>query len=206
MNNVQVKICGLFQPQDISYVNEARPDYVGFVFAKSKRQVTKEQAKKMSLELDEGIVAVGVFVDAPVEQVAELLNEGIIAIAQLHGSEDNDYIERLRSLIGNQKIIKAIRVRSAEDVTAAGQSLADYLLLDAYTPDVAGGTGSKFDWQMISHVAQPFFLAGGINIDNVEEAVGVAPFALDISSGVETNGIKDRNKIIEIVNRIRALT
>ena len=203
---MQVKICGLFQPQDISYVNEARPDYVGFVFAKSKRQVTKEQAKKMSLELDAGIVAVGVFVDAPVEQVAELLNEGVIAIAQLHGSENNDYIEQLRSLIGTQKIIKAIRVRSAEDVIAARESLADYLLLDAYTPEVAGGTGSKFDWQMIRHVQQPIFLAGGINIDNLEEAVGVAPFALDISSGVETNGIKDRNKIIEIVNRIRALT
>lgn len=200
-----MKICGLFRPQDITYVNEAKPDYAGFVFAKSKRQVTKEQAKKMSRELDKEIIPVGVFVDAPIEQVAELLNEEIIAIAQLHGAEDNDYIEQLRSRIGTQKIIKAIRVRNAQDVAAIDKSLADYVLFDAYSADAMGGTGTTFDWSAIGYIKRPFFLAGGISIDNVKEATSVAPFALDISSGVETNGIKDRKKILEIVNEIRTI-
>lgn len=202
---MQVKICGLFRPQDITYVNEAKPDYAGFVFAKSKRQVTKEQAKKMSRELDKEIIPVGVFVDAPIEQVAELLNEEIIAIAQLHGAEDNDYIEQLRSRIGTQKIIKAIRVRNAQDVAAIDKSLADYVLFDAYSAEAMGGTGTTFDWSAIGYIKRPFFLAGGISIDNVKEAASVAPFALDISSGVETNGIKDRKKILEIVNEIRTI-
>ena len=200
-----MKICGLFRPQDITYVNEAKPDYAGFVFAKSKRQVTKEQAKKMSWELDKEIIPVGVFVDAPIEQVAELLNEEIIAIAQLHGAEDNDYIEQLRSRIGTQKIIKAIRVRNAQDVAAIDKSLADYVLFDAYSAEAMGGTGTTFDWSAIGYIKRPFFLAGGISIDNVKKAASVAPFALDISSGVETNGIKDRKKILEIVNEIRTI-
>lgn len=200
---MKVKICGLFRSIDIAYANAARPEYIGFVFAKSKRQITIEQAITLRQELAEGITPVGVFVNAPVKQVAELLNKGTIAIAQLHGIEDNDYIKDLRSLTEGQKIIKAIRVQTQEDILINNQSEADYLLLDAYTPMVEGGTGIVFDWNIIKQVEKPFLLAGGINIGNIEAAMRTEAFALDISSGVETEGVKDKKKIMEIIKKVR---
>jgi len=196
---MRIKICGLFRPEDIEYVNESLPDYVGFVFTKSRRQVSPAQAEKLKKNLDQRIKAVGVFVNAPLEDAAELLKSGVIDLAQLHGSEDKEYIMRLKDQTGS-RIIKAVRVETAEDILAAQSSPADFLLLD----HGAGGTGIAFDWSLVPECGKPFFLAGGIHAGNLGQAVRAGrPFAVDISSGAETDGVKDRDKILEIVRRVR---
>jgi len=196
---MRVKICGLFRPEDIGYANEALPDYIGFVFAKSRRQVTPEQAEKLKERLDRRIKTVGVFVNSPLEEAAELLKSGVIDLAQLHGSEDGDYIRLLKEMTGNQ-VIKAVRVEAAEDILAAQCSPADFLLLD----HGSGGTGRSFDWSLVPESKKPFFLAGGIHAGNLGQAMKTGnPFAVDISSGAETDGVKDREKILEIVRRVR---
>lgn len=195
----KIKICGLFRPEDIEYVNEALPDYIGFVFAKSRRQVTMEQAEKLRNDLNQVIESVGVFVNAPLDHVVSLLKNKIITMAQLHGNEDEAYIEQLKAQT-LCPIIKVIRVESAEDIINAQKIPVDYLLLD----HGAGGTGEAFDWKLIGRSSKPFFLAGGIHVDNVGEAIqSVRPYAIDLSSGVETDGVKDREKILEIVRRVR---
>ena len=196
---MKVKICGLFRPEDIFAVNEAQPDYVGFVFAKSRRQVSAETAKVMKQNLIRGIKAVGVFVNAPLDEVIRLLEGGVIDLAQLHGDEDEMYVERLKRKTDCQ-IIKAVRVEQTEDILSAQASPADFLLLD----HGAGGTGESFDWSLIRACKKPFFLAGGIHTGNVELAIETGmPYAVDLSSGVESDGVKDRDKIIEIVKKVR---
>lgn len=196
---MKIKICGLFRHEDIEYVNEAIPDYIGFVFADSKRRVTAKQAAALKKELNPVIAAVGVFVNAPAEEVADLLNEGIIGIAQLHGTEDEAYIERLRHDTQSQ-IIKAIRVDTPEDIYAAQNSPADFLLLD----HGSGGTGRSFDWSFVGDSQKPFFLAGGIHAGNLGLAMSAGkPYAIDISSGAESDGVKDREKILELVRRVK---
>ncbi len=185
---MMIKICGLTRAQDISAVNEALPDFVGFVFAKSRRQVTLKQAKALKELLDPRIRAVGVFVDAEPALVQQVLDEGIIDLVQLHGQEDEAYIARMRA-----PVIKALRL---------GQHIpenADYLLFDS----PAAGSGQTFDWSRLPNVSKPYFLAGGINATNVAAAKALLPFGIDVSSGVETNGVKDRDKIIDMVRRIR---
>lgn len=195
----KIKICGLFRPIDIEYVNEALPDYIGFVFAKSRRQVTGEQAEELKRTLDPAIKVVGVFVDAPIETVESFLKNRVIDAVQLHGVESEEYIRRLRTDTGCE-IIKAIRVAKEEDVIAAQNCLADYILLD----NGAGGTGEAFDWELAEKCEKPYFLAGGIHGGNLDKALNAGtPFAIDLSSGVETDGLKDRNKILEIVRRVR---
>lgn len=212
----RIKICGLSRPCDIDYVNDYRPDYIGFVFAKSRRQVTRQQAQELKKNLAEGIAAVGVFVNADPEEIAGLVKDGIIDMVQLHGQEDEAYICRLRGLLGKgQKgpegqcavysakkpcpIIKAFSVRSLEDVKKACESSADYILLD----NGAGGTGQRFDWKLIGDIDRPYFLAGGLGPDNIEDAMQYGAFALDLSSGVETEGFKDREKIETCIRRVR---
>ncbi|MDQ7093203.1 phosphoribosylanthranilate isomerase [Desulfosporosinus sp. PR] len=196
---MKLKICGLFRACDIDYVNEAGPDYIGFVFAKSRRQVTAEWAEAMRTRLKPGIIAVGVFVNEPLRNVARLLQDNIIDMAQLHGDENEDYLRQLKALTG-KPIIKAVRVTSHQDIEDAGQSLADFLLLDSGT----GGTGESFDWNQVGSVKKPFFLAGGLKAGNIEQAIkATRPYAVDLSSGVETDGNKDRSKILEIVRRMR---
>jgi phosphoribosylanthranilate isomerase len=195
----KIKICGLSKPCDIDFVNDAQPDYIGFVFAKSKRQVTPEQAKLLRKSLNKNITVVGVFVNEPLEHVASMLEEGIIDIPQLHGQEDEAYIKKLKAIV-NAPVIKAVKVVDRGDITWAEECSADYLLLD----NGPGGTGQRFDWSLIEAVNKPFFLAGGINCDNVKEAIGrVNPFAVDTSSGVETEGKKDKSKIMEFVRRAK---
>ena len=195
----KIKICGLFRTVDIEYVNEVLPDYIGFVFAKSRRQVTPGQAEILRKELNRQIKAVGVFVNASVEEVASLLNKGTIDIAQLHGDEDEEYIKRLKTK-GDYTIIKAVRVECTEDIIRAQNVPADYLLLD----HGKGGTGKAFDWNLVRECGRPFFLAGGIHEHNIEEALKkLKPYAIDLSSGVETDGVKDKEKIFEIVRRVR---
>jgi len=205
---VKVKICGLTRPCDIDAVNAETPDYVGFVFAESRRKVTPQQARELRARLDTGIVPVGVFVDETPEIVASLVHEGIIDIVQLHGSEDECYIETLKSLT-EAPIIKAVAVQTTDDVQKWATTAADYLLLDNKT----GGSGETFDWSLLSTestpsipstASKPFFLAGGLNATNITHAIEtVKPFAVDASSGVETNGFKDPAKIREFIRRAR---
>jgi phosphoribosylanthranilate isomerase len=196
---MKIKICGLFREGDIDYVNEALPDFIGFVFAKSRRQVSVAWAEAMRPKLRAEITPVGVFVNEPLANVAKLLKDHTIDMAQLHGSEDESYIKELRSLTG-KPIIKAVRVLSREDIQNAEQSSADFLLLD----NGSGGSGKSFDWNLVGQVQKPFFLAGGLTIDNIEQAIKATnPYAADLSSGVETDGKKDKNKILEIVRRIK---
>lgn len=201
----KIKICGLRREEDISYVNECNPDYIGFVFANTKRKVTKEEALHLRGLLNEGIVPVGVFVNEDVEVVADLVNSGCFDVPQLHGDEDNAYIARLRSLIGaDKKIIKAIRVKSKEDIENSNLVDADFLLFDAFSLKEYGGTGTSFDWNLISDIRKPFFLAGGIDMENVDAAIdGVRPYAVDLSSSVETDGFKDHDKVVAIVNKVK---
>ena len=187
----KIKFCGLKRPEDIKYANELKPDFIGFVFAPGrKRTVDVDTAKELKNLLDPKIKAVGVFVDEDVKVVAKLLNDGIIDIAQLHGNEDEEYIKKLRAL-SSKKIIKAILIQSVEDIKKADESSADYVLLDSGT-----GSGLKFDWDLIKGVNRPYFLAGGLNCDNIENAVETLhPYAVDVSSGIETDGFKDFDKM-----------
>jgi phosphoribosylanthranilate isomerase len=196
---MKIKICGLFRDCDIDYVNEAKPNFIGFVFAPSRRQVSEEWAEAMRPKLRPEITPVGVFVNESIVNVAKLLNDNIIEIAQLHGAENENYIQELKSLT-NKSIIKAVRVLSHEDIEKAQHTVADFLLLD----NGAGGTGESFDWSLVRKVKKPFFLAGGLKADNIDQAiVATSPYAVDLSSGVETDGRKDRTKIIEIVRRMQ---
>ena len=203
---MKVKICGLKRPEDISYVNEVKPDYIGFVFADSRRQVSVEQAESLSRQLNPGIIPIGVFVNDQIDKIAYLLDENIIQAVQLHGDEDNSYIKELRTLVKGKPIIQAVRIKDKSSLVRAGESIADYLLLDTYSPHTAGGTGETFNWDMIEDIQKPYFLAGGLTVENVEEAVRKSnPYCLDLSSGVETNQVKDRDKIMEVVLKIRSM-
>ena len=196
---MKIKICGLFRDCDIDYVNEAKPDFIGFVFAKSRRQVSVEWVVAMRPKLRSEIMPVGVFVNEPLANVAKLLKDNTIEMAQLHGDENEHYIQELKSLT-NKPIIKAVRVLSHDDIETAQHTAADFLLLD----NGSGGTGESFDWSLVSKVKKPFFLAGGLKADNIEQAiVATNPYAVDLSSGVETDGLKDRAKILEIVRSMR---
>lgn len=201
MSEVKVKLCGLRRAEDIAFANEAKPDYIGFVFApKSRRAVTAVEAKALREQLSAGIIPVGVFVNQPVEQVAQLLNDGVIDWAQLHGQEDETYLAALRKLTA-KPILQAFRVETQADVVWAVASSADGILLD----NGAGGTGETFDWSLVRGCARPFFLAGGLTPENVAEAIAqVRPYAVDSSSGVETAGWKDREKMRRFVQAVRA--
>lgn len=187
----KVKICGLHTMRDIDYVNQAQPDFAGFVFADfSSRYVTSTQAEVLSQKLDKAIIPVGVFWDHPVTFVADLLNRGVIQIAQLHHHEDEDYIRQLRALT-NAPIIKAFKVTCTEDIEKACRSSADFILLDNHIP----GSGQCFDWSFLQNISRPFFLAGGLNLQNIRDALQIHPYALDVSSGVETDKVKDLEKM-----------
>ena len=196
----RIKICGLTRLEDIQAVNEAKPDFCGFIveFPKSRRNVTGVQLRTLREKLDESILPVGVFVNAPVELPAQLLNEGTISLAQLHGQEDEAYIRRIQKNTGHQ-VIKAFSVKTAQDIEKALKSPADYILLD----QGGGGTGQTFDWSLIPEIDRPFFLAGGLGADNLETAVRtIHPYAVDLSSSVETDGMKDRDKILKAVQLV----
>ena len=195
----KIKLCGLSRPCDIEAANELKPEYIGFVFTpKSKRYVTPEKAKELKQILAPKIKAVGVFVKEVPENVAKLLHDKIIDIAQLHGVEDENEINQLRALT-DKPIIKAFCIKKSEDITNAESCLADYILLDS-----GEGTGTVFDWNKIQNIQRPYFLAGGLSIDNVENAVRqLNPYAVDVSSGIETDGLKDKTKMAAFVAAVR---
>lgn len=195
----RIKLCGLSRPCDIQTANRLKVEYIGFVFASgSKRYVTPEEAAALKKMLLPEIQAVGVFVNEKLEMVAQLLNQGVIEIAQLHGSEDEDYIKCLQQLTG-KPVIKAFRMESTGDIEKARNSAAEYVLLDS-----GAGTGTVFDWALIKNISRPYFLAGGLSPDNVRDAVTMLrPFAVDVSSGIETDGVKDQRKMTEFVASVR---
>ena len=196
----RIKLCGLRTEAEIELVKRLRPDYIGFVFAaKSRRVVTEEQAVRLGASLGPGIQKVGVFVREEPERVAELLRKGVIDIAQLHGGEDEEYIRRLRELT-EHPLIQAFRIDGPEDLKKAETSVADHILLDSG----AGGTGTAFNWELLKGFQRPYFLAGGLTPENVEEAIRILhPFAVDVSSGIETDGRKDPAKMELFVRAAR---
>ncbi len=198
---MKIKICGLKRNEDIEYVNEALPDYIGFVFSKSRRHVTLQQAYDLKRDLNSRIKSVGVFVNEPQDMIAELAKNGIIDLAQLHGNEDNVYISKLREKTdGKVKIIKAISISNEFSIDQINEIDADFFLLD----NGSGGTGKAFDYSLIKNkVNDRIFLAGGINAGNIKNAVSLNPYCIDVSSGAESDGIKDREKIIKLVRSIR---
>lgn len=198
----RIKICGLSRLADIDAVNQAKPDYVGFVFAKSKRQIDKETAKALKKALDPDIKAVGVFVNQPFTEIVELAECGIIDIIQLHGDEDESLIPLLKEKTG-LPVIRAMRIKNQHDVQ---KTMADYPLFDTYDQNLYGGSGACFNWDLVANIKEPFFLAGGLNSHNIEAAIQkIHPFCVDISSGVETNGKKDPEKISLIIEKIRRI-
>lgn len=196
---VRIKLCGLSRPCDIEAANQLKPEYIGFVFArKSSRFVSPKQAARLKKMLSPDIQAVGVFVNEKVEIVADLLESGIIDMAQLHGNESESYIRKLREM-ARKPVIRAFRVASGRDAEEAEKSGADYVLLDS-----GMGTGNVFDWKFTEAVKRPYFLAGGLNVENVAEAISkLRPFAVDVSSGIETDGVKDQKKMADFVAACR---
>ncbi len=197
---VKIKICGLTRLEDIDIVNKYKPDYIGFVFADSKRKVSSKIAKKLKDNLNSNIKSVGVFVNAPKEEILDLFNEGIIEIAQLHGTESEDYIIDLKESTNNElKIINAIEVSNDTDLIKYDSSNADYLLLDS-----GKGSGKTFDWSLIrKDLKKEFFLAGGLDSENISRAIEeFDPYAVDLSSSLEVKGFKDEDKIKEIMEII----
>lgn len=195
----KIKLCGLSRQEDIAAANRLMPEYTGFVFAKkSRRYVSPEKAAPLRAGLSGNISAVGVFVDEDIEAVASLAENGVIDIIQLHGSEGDEYISSLRRLT-DKPVIKAFVINSAQDAAKAESSSADMVLLDGGT-----GCGSTFDWDLLRDFGRPFFLAGGLSPENVSDAIRyLHPYAVDVSSGIETNGIKDYNKMKAFTDAVR---
>lgn len=201
----KIKICGLTRTEDIEMVNEFLPDYIGFVFAKSRRQVSAEQAKELKNKLRPAIKAVGVFVNEKPENIAEIANQGIIDLIQIHGDEDAAYCAQLRKLT-QAPIIKVVRVEREDDFAGIEEFDCDYYLFDTLSSKEYGGTGKAFDHSLLHNkeIKKPFFVAGGLNQDNVAAVIEVIkPFGVDTSGGVETDGIKDVNKIKEFTKQGR---
>ena len=199
-NKIKIKLCGLMRPSDIETANLLHPEYVGFVFVKnSRRYVSLERARTLKELLHPDILAVGVFVDEELETVAALLSAGVIDLVQLHGKEDEAYISRLRELT-EKPVIKAFSVRDEKDIEKACESSADFVLLDAGD----GGTGTAFDRKFLAGMSRPYFLAGVLDASNVGEAVKRwQPYAVDVSSGIETDGLKDAEKMQAFVESVR---
>ena len=217
----KVKMCGISKVETIPAVVEAKPDYMGLVFAPSKRQVTVDQAKTLVEELHRGyaqkygsdtehdkndtIKTVGVFVNETVDNLVTIANEANLDAVQLHGDEDEAFIQSLKERT-NVEVWKAVQIRSAADVEKWIDSSADMLLFDAYHKDERGGTGEVFDWSSLDAFERPFMLAGGIDSTNVARAIRtVRPYGIDISSGIETNGVKDDEKITAFTKIVKSI-
>ncbi|MDR3306000.1 MAG: phosphoribosylanthranilate isomerase [Clostridiales Family XIII bacterium] len=206
MARIKIKICGLFRAEDVEYVNAALPDYAGFVFAeRSRRYVTPARARALRAGLDSRIVPVGVFADTDAALIASLAEDGVVGAVQLHGRENEAFVREVKARV-RVPVIKAI-VMCAPDgtpkppaaVLREAESAADFLLFDS-----GAGTGEVFDWRAIPDMGKAFFLAGGLSVYNIKEAIAsYAPYAADISSGAETDGVKDREKILELVRAVR---
>lgn len=196
---MQIKICGLFRPVDADYVNEAMPDYAGLVFwEKSRRRVNREQADAFRKSLHPDIQTVGVFVDEEPDIIIELLKADILDIAQLHGQETEEQVRDIKERSG-KPVWKAVEVKSAADIEKWNASAVDCLLFDG-----GKGGGKPFAWELLKCAKRPFLLAGGLNMNRIGAAAELPGLlGIDISSGVETDGFKDREKILQIVRRVK---
>ena len=202
---LKIKICGLSRVEDIQMVNELLPDYIGFVFANSKRQVSPKQAGELKKLLRPEIKAVGVFVNSPLEQVVALVQEGVIDMVQLHGDEDAAYCQQLRQKI-KVPVIKAIRLRDEAVLENLDCFPCDYLLFDTYVVGQYGGSGKLGRLSLLNgrKFGKPYFLAGGMTAQNVQEALRqVDAYAVDVSGGVETDGMKDARKVAAFIQAVR---
>lgn len=211
----KIKLCGMMKPCDIEYANRVKPDLVGFIFANTRRKISPAQAKQFREALYAEIPAVGVFVNEDIPVIASLVQDGCIDMIQLHGEEDADYIRRLREIC-DVPVIKAVKVQTVEQIRQAAALPVDYLLLDTYRKGVLGGTGEAFDWELLREAkaaagdtaegalfGKPYFLAGGLHTGNLREAVALGSYGLDVSSGIETEGSKDFDKMVEVVKIVR---
>lgn len=205
------------KPCDIEYANRVKPDFVGFIFANTRRKISAAQAKQFRKALDAGIPAVGVFVNEDISVIVSLVQDGCIDMIQLHGEEDADYIRRLREVC-DVPVIKAVKVQTVEQIRQAAALPVDYLLLDTYRKGVLGGTGEAFDWELLREAkaaagdtaegelfGKPYFLAGGLHAGNLREAAELGSYGLDISSGIETDGSKDFTKMVEVMKLLRSI-
>lgn len=203
------------KPCDIEYANRVKPDFVGFIFANTRRKISAAQAKQFREALDAEIPAVGVFVNEDISVITSLVQNGCIDLIQLHGEEDADYIRRLREVC-DVPVIKAVKVQTVEQIRQAAALPVDYLLLDTYRKGVLGGTGEAFDWELLREAkaaagdtaegelfGKPYFLAGGLHAGNLREAAALGSYGLDVSSGIETDGSKDFDKMVEVVKIVR---
>ncbi len=181
---VKLKFCGLCLAEDFTAVNEAKPDYVGFVFyEKSKRNLSFDEALHLRHSLSNSIKTVGVFVDAEISFIAQLFDAGIISVAQLHGSESASYIKELRLTVPQVEIWKAFEIKTSADIQAANQSSADFVLLDG-----GKGQGQTFNWSFLKEIERPYGLAGGMSVENIELALAnCKPALIDVSSGIEAS-------------------
>lgn len=201
---VKVKICGLRRKEDIEYANELKPDYVGFVFAKSKRQIEVEQALDLISLLDKEIKTVGVFVNEPVENALKIAQTLNLDVLQFHGDETQDYIDNFK----NFTVWKAIRIKDKEDLEKTKEFRVNSFVFDTLTKNEYGGTGKTFNWEVLKgfELNVPIILAGGLNENNVEEAIRIVnPYAVDVSSGVETEGYKDFKKLKSFIEKVRGI-
>lgn len=231
----QIKICGLKRLEDVDAVNQYKPDFIGFIFANTKRFITDETAAMLKAALDNNIKAVGVFVDEPIEHIVKLAAEKSIDIIQLHGHEDLNYVNRLRSELtqtfGSQDkgqdtrvpIIKVVRIDASIDVTEEEEAAIisantklieeakacdpEYLLFDSKVKGILGGSGKTFDIAGLPSneiIGMPYFLAGGIDLNNVADLIKLRrPFGIDVSSAVETEQVKDAEKIKAMIEAVR---
>ena len=211
----KIKLCGMMKPCDIEYANRVKPDFVGFIFANTRRKISAAQAKQFREALDAEIPAVGVFVNEDISVITSLVQNGCIDLIQLHGEEDADYIRRLREVC-DVPVIKAVKVQTVEQIRQAAALPVDYLLLDTYRKGVLGGTGEAFDWELLREAkivagdtaegelfGKPYFLAGGLHAGNLREATALGSYGLDVSSGIETDGSKDFTKMVEVMELVR---
>lgn len=200
----RVKICGLTRQEDIEAVNRCLPDYIGFVFAPgSRRRVTFRQALLLKERLDSRIKAVGVFTNETVQNISSLCEAGVVDMVQLHGDENEAFMQALKEKTACP-LIKAVRVESREQILQAQEFCCDLLLLDTYQPGQYGGSGKAFDHTLIPALQKPFFLAGGLHAGKITQALAACrPFAVDVSSGAERDGVKDENKIRQIIETVR---
>ena len=211
----KIKLCGMMKPCDIEYANRVKPDLVGFIFANTRRKISAAQAKQFRKALDAEIPAVGVFVNEDISVITSLVQDGCIDMIQLHGEEDADYIRRLCEIC-DVPVIKAVKVQTVEQIRQAAALPVDYLLLDTYRKGVLGGTGEAFDWELLREAkaaagdtaegalfGKPYFLAGGLHAGNLREAAAFGSYGLDVSSGIETDGSKDFDKMVEVMELVR---
>ena len=211
----KIKLCGMMKPCDIEYANRVKPDFVGFIFANTRRKISAAQAQQFREALDAEIPAVGVFVNEDIPVIASLVQGGCIDMIQLHGEEDADYIRRQREIC-DVPVIKAVKVQTVEQIRQAAALPVDYLLLDTYRKGVLGGTGEAFDWELLREAkaaagdtaegelfGKPYFLAGGLHAGNLREAAALGSYGLDVSSGIETDGSKDFTKMVKVMELVR---